>query len=618
MSDRASSRRADRQAARRVRPRRVRLGLGQCRRRQDPCAGPARDPAAARWRRRRRKSSASPSPRPPPPIWRTASSRRSATGPRLTMTRSTRRSRAYRREGRQRQTARRARRLFASALETPGGLKVQTIHAFCTRLLQQFPFEAECAARISACWTNAAAAAAGSRSAATCCWKRPTPQSALGRALDPVARACAAISPSTTCIRRGDRASATRSMRWLDAPAASMPRWRRLSVALGIDAERYAGGRWKPQFLTGRICRRTMASAADVCARRRSDKRPASACRRPPRLTAPSSVDGHICAFFRTAERDERAAQRPHQGHRQIESRACASAFATSSDRVCAAAANSGAPIAVRDRTARCSRCDAMLDRYRAEKNRRGLLDYDDLIARRARCSTSIEAAWVHLQARPRHRSCPDRRGAGHQPGAMGDHRASFVAEFIAGAGARSAIERARSSPSATRSSRSSPSRAPRPKPSTQRRSFFENAHRDAEAVSSRSDAAFVPLGAGGAQSGGLGFQGSAGAPGSGADPAEQFTKPCAKMRRVWSRSVDADRAGGKKRSRTLGRAFRSRDLDQSAREARAADRSGGKELARTRRTCRRWSGSPPGARGRHPHPGAAARTTVRSDHPRS
>src|SRR6266508_1952155 len=28
-----------------------------------------------------------------------------------------------------------ARRLFASALETPGGLKVQTIHAFCTRLL---------------------------------------------------------------------------------------------------------------------------------------------------------------------------------------------------------------------------------------------------------------------------------------------------------------------------------------------------------------------------------------------------------------------------------------------------------------------------------------------------
>src|ERR1700742_1630007 len=43
----------------------------------------------------------------------------------------------------------RARRLFASALETPGGLKVQTIHAFCTRLLHQFPFEANVAARFT-------------------------------------------------------------------------------------------------------------------------------------------------------------------------------------------------------------------------------------------------------------------------------------------------------------------------------------------------------------------------------------------------------------------------------------------------------------------------------------
>src|SRR5262245_30035319 len=41
----------------------------------------------------------------------------------------------------------RARRLFAVALESPGGLKVQTIHAFCTRILHQFPFEANVAAR---------------------------------------------------------------------------------------------------------------------------------------------------------------------------------------------------------------------------------------------------------------------------------------------------------------------------------------------------------------------------------------------------------------------------------------------------------------------------------------
>ena len=36
----------------------------------------------------------------------------------------------------------RARSLFARAIETPGGLKVQTIHAFAERLLQRFPLEA--------------------------------------------------------------------------------------------------------------------------------------------------------------------------------------------------------------------------------------------------------------------------------------------------------------------------------------------------------------------------------------------------------------------------------------------------------------------------------------------
>ena len=40
-----------------------------------------------------------------------------------------------------------ARRLFTRAIETPGGLKIQTIHAFCERLLHLFPFEANVPAR---------------------------------------------------------------------------------------------------------------------------------------------------------------------------------------------------------------------------------------------------------------------------------------------------------------------------------------------------------------------------------------------------------------------------------------------------------------------------------------
>ncbi len=39
----------------------------------------------------------------------------------------------------------RARQLFARALETPGGLKIQTIHAFCEAILHHFPLEANIA-----------------------------------------------------------------------------------------------------------------------------------------------------------------------------------------------------------------------------------------------------------------------------------------------------------------------------------------------------------------------------------------------------------------------------------------------------------------------------------------
>ena len=38
-----------------------------------------------------------------------------------------------------------ARRLFARALETPGGLRIQTIHSFCATLLRRFPLEARVA-----------------------------------------------------------------------------------------------------------------------------------------------------------------------------------------------------------------------------------------------------------------------------------------------------------------------------------------------------------------------------------------------------------------------------------------------------------------------------------------
>jgi ATP-dependent helicase/nuclease subunit A len=50
-----------------------------------------------------------------------------------------------------------ARKLFARALESPGGLKIQTIHAFCESLLHQFPLEANVAGHFSVLDDKAAA-----------------------------------------------------------------------------------------------------------------------------------------------------------------------------------------------------------------------------------------------------------------------------------------------------------------------------------------------------------------------------------------------------------------------------------------------------------------------------
>lgn len=50
-----------------------------------------------------------------------------------------------------------ARRLFARAVETPGGLKIETLHALCERLLHMFPFEANVPARFQVLDENQAA-----------------------------------------------------------------------------------------------------------------------------------------------------------------------------------------------------------------------------------------------------------------------------------------------------------------------------------------------------------------------------------------------------------------------------------------------------------------------------
>ena len=76
-----------------------------------------------------------------------------------------------------------ARRLFARALETPGGLKIQTIHGFCESLLHQFPLEANVAGHFAVLDDRVAAELMADSRAAVLHAAETNPESAYGRAL---------------------------------------------------------------------------------------------------------------------------------------------------------------------------------------------------------------------------------------------------------------------------------------------------------------------------------------------------------------------------------------------------------------------------------------------------
>src|SRR5215510_15506800 len=88
----------------------------------------------------------------------------------------------------------RARRLFAVALETPGGLKVQTIHAFCTRVLHQFPFEADVTARFEVLDEAATSQLLNKLTLDVLLEGATNPESALGRGLAAAIAAAADIT----------------------------------------------------------------------------------------------------------------------------------------------------------------------------------------------------------------------------------------------------------------------------------------------------------------------------------------------------------------------------------------------------------------------------------------
>src|SRR5215470_13277545 len=124
-----------------------------------------------------------------------------------------------------------ARRLFAMALETPGGLKVQTIHAFCTRLLHHFPFEANVAARFTVLEEAAQAQLLGEISLGVLLDAALSPEGALATAI-------AAVSDQTfkdvvgEAIRKRDAVRA-----WIDHGGSIDGAIASLCGVLGVGAD---------------------------------------------------------------------------------------------------------------------------------------------------------------------------------------------------------------------------------------------------------------------------------------------------------------------------------------------------------------------------------------------
>jgi ATP-dependent helicase/nuclease subunit A len=127
-----------------------------------------------------------------------------------------------------------ARRLFARAIETPGGLRIDTIHGFCTRLLQAFAFEANVPARFVVL-EEAEAHELLARA------QQDVLQDALSRRDDELFRALSRVGEDASGAGFTEVMQGVLDLKFWKSKAAreasffaSLPR--RLSEALGIDA----------------------------------------------------------------------------------------------------------------------------------------------------------------------------------------------------------------------------------------------------------------------------------------------------------------------------------------------------------------------------------------------
>ncbi|MEO6840091.1 MAG: double-strand break repair helicase AddA [Bradyrhizobium sp.] len=332
----------------------------------------------------------------------------------------------------------RARELFACALETPGGLKVQTIHALCTRLLQQFPFEANVPARFSVLDDRDQTAMMERANLAVLLDASRDPESAAGRSLN-IAMASAADVTFKDVVREACL-SRDHFMAWTDAAGNADAAAMQISAALGVDpndriedVERaIVDGPHLPQSQWNAI-----ASVLDTG--NKSDQDQAVRLREALASTGATQVDDYLGVFLTDADRTPRKSVVTKNFGR--DNPAIGRLFEQESLRIGPLIERRRA-VTTRDRSqALLYIATAAAANYRREKQERGLLDFDDLIDKTLAMLDGGASGWVHYKLD---------RGVDHvlideaqdTSPRQWDIVAHIISEFTSGAGARDGVTR--------------------------------------------------------------------------------------------------------------------------------------------------------------------------------
>jgi ATP-dependent helicase/nuclease subunit A len=284
-----------------------------------------------------------------------------------------------------------ARRLFAQALETPGGLRIETIHAFCTRVLQAAPFEANVPPRFEVADDLAQAEMLRAARRELLAQVAADPEGELAAALGLLARH-AAQDTFEAMIQEALRQRALFSDsdgRARDAAhmRAGMAAFLGIAAELSSDAvtQDFRRDLARISGLDGLIAtldagsqtRKRYAGSLRAVLAGQDGGDPVLACRSG-LITDEGTINANIRGAKGLALPDELMAV--------LEDLAG----------VVLAACNRLAAIAIRDRShALALLVTRMLASYRRQKSQRSLLDYDDLIAKTRSLLSRVEAAWV-------------------------------------------------------------------------------------------------------------------------------------------------------------------------------------------------------------------------------